>query len=388
LKAPLEGKEVDAELKQQVEQGIENCFKGSLRGLLNFIEEFYSERVRDDPGCKSLRNGVDVYAQCLRFHTTTAKTAQEIHDLGLQEVARIEARFQHEVLDILGFKGTFTEFAGSLKKDPTFFYTSEEELLAGYRALVEKITARLPEFFGKLPKMPLEVVSKTGGPAAYYFAGTPDGKRPGRFYVNVSRLHERAKYEMPALALHEGVPGHHLQGALALENEELPRFLRYIEDRRYEFCPSRRPLYTAYLEGWALYCERLGEEMGMYTSPQELFGRFSVEMMRAVRLVVDTGIHHFGWNVEKAAAYMEEKTGMAGSECSSECHRYAAWPGQACGYKIGQLAIEECRQRAEAALGSGFDLRAFHDLVLGAGPLPLDVLGQRVDAWIAERSAG
>lgn len=387
LKAPLEGKELDAEFVEQVGQAIKNCYQGALRGLLNFVEEFYSDRVREDPACKALRNGEEVYAQCLRFHTTTSKSAQEIHDMGLQEVARIEGRFQHEVLDVLGFKGKFSEFAESLKKDPTFFYTSEEDLLAGYRDLVKRITEKLPQFFGKLPAMPLEVVAKTGGPAAYYFAGTPDGKRPGRFYVNTTRLSERAKYEMPALALHEGVPGHHLQGALALENEELPQFLRYIEDRRYEFCPARRPLYTAYLEGWALYCEHLGEEMGMYTSPHELFGRLSVEMMRAVRLVVDTGIHHFGWSVERAAEYMEEKTGMAANECSEECHRYAAWPGQACGYKVGQLAIEELRQRAEAKLGASFDLRAFHDLVLGAGPLPLDVLGQRVDAWIVERGA-
>jgi len=305
--------------------------------------------------------------------------------VGLQEVARIEGRFQHEVLDVLGFRGTFTEFAESLKKDPSFFFSSEDELVEGYRALVQRITEKLPHFFAKLPEMPLEVVPKQGGPAAYYFAGTPDGKRPGRFYVNTTRLNERAKYEMPALALHEGVPGHHLQGALALENQDLPRFLRYIEDRRYEFCPARRPLYTAYLEGWALYCEHLGEEMGMYGTPHELFGRLSIEMMRAVRLVVDTGIHHFGWSVERAAAYMEEKTGMAAGECSEECHRYAAWPGQACGYKVGQLAIEEIRQRAEARLGADFDIRSFHELILGAGPLPLDILGQRADAWMAER---
>jgi len=385
LTAPMEGKELDAQLVEQIHQAIENCFKGSLRGLLDFIEEVYEGRVREEPGCKALRNGSEVYAQCLRFHTTTSKTAQEIHDVGLKEVSRIEARFQKEVLDVLEFKGTFTEFAESLKKDTSFFYTSEEELLDGYRAMAAQIRERLPEVFAKLPDMPLEVVPKDGGPAAYYFAGTPDGKRPGRFYVNKSRLHERAKYEMMALSLHEGMPGHHLQGALALENKDLPKFLRYIEDRRYEFCPARRPLYTAYLEGWALYCEALGEEMGLYTSPQELFGRLSFEMMRAVRLVVDTGIHEFGWSVERAASYMEEKTGMAANECSEECHRYAAWPGQACGYKVGQLALEEMRRGAEAALGASFDLRAFHEVLLGAGPLPLDILAQRVEAWAAEK---
>lgn len=231
--------------------------------------------------------------------------------------------------------------------------------------------------------MPLEVVKRRSGPAAYYFAGTPDGKRPGRFQVNVTRLETRAKYEMPALALHEGIPGHHLQSAIALENQELPGFLRYIEDRRYEFCPARRPLYAAYLEGWALYCEALGEEMGVYTTPQQLFGRLSVEMLRAVRLVVDTGIHHFGWSIERAVEYLEEKSGMATSDCEAECHRYAAWPGQACAYKVGQLAIEEVRRRAEAALGDRFDVKAFHELVLGAGPVPLHILSQRADTWLA-----
>jgi len=382
LRAPLQGKTLDPQLVEQIGQAIENCFKGSLRGLLNFIEEFYHDRVREDPACKAVRNGQAVYEHCLRFHTSTEKTPQEIHDLGLQEVARIEGRFQKEVLDVIGFTGTFKEFASSLKGDPSNFYTSEDDLIDGYRTLVEQIRELLPKLFGRLPQMPLEVVKKKSGPAAYYFAGTPDGKRPGRFYVNVTLLETRAKYEMPALALHEGIPGHHLQGAIALENQELPGFLRYIEDRRYEFCPARRPLYAAYLEGWALYCEALGEEMGIYTTPKQLFGRLSTEMMRAVRLVVDTGIHHFGWSIERAIEYMEEKTGMATSECESECHRYAAWPGQACAYKVGQLAIEEVRRRVEAALGESFDVKAFHELVLGAGPVPLHILSQRADTWL------
>jgi len=383
LRAPLQGKDVDPELAEQIGQAIENCFKGSLLGLLNFVEEFYDGRVREDPACKAVRNGQAVYEHCLRFHTSTDKTPQAIHDLGLQEVARIEGRFQKEVLDVLGFTGTFKEFASSLKDDPSNFYASEDDLINGYQTLVEKIRALLPEFFGRTPKMPLEVVKRRSGPAAYYLAGTADGKRPGRFQVNVSRLETRAKYEMPALALHEGIPGHHLQGAIALENQELPGFLRYIEDRRYEFCPARRPLYAAYLEGWALYCEALGEEMGMYATPQQLFGRLSVEMMRAVRLVVDTGIHHFGWSIERAIEYMEEKTGMAASDCEEECHRYAAWPGQACAYKVGQLAIEEIKGRVKAAMGERFDVRAFHELVLGAGPVPLHVLSQRADSWLA-----
>lgn len=193
---------------------------------------------------------------------------------------------------------------------------------------------------------------------------------------------------MVALALHEGVPGHHLQGSLTIENPEVPSFLRFVEDRRYEFCPARRQLYAAYLEGWALYCEALGEEMGLYRDPMALFGRLSMEMMRAVRLVVDTGIHAQGWSVEKAIDYMMEKTGMHRHECEAECYRYEAWPGQACAYKIGEIAFHKIRAAAEAELGKRFDLRRFHTEVLAHGPLPLDTLSDLITAWVArERSA-
>lgn len=218
----------------------------------------------------------------------------------------------------------------------------------------------------------------------YYLAGTPDGTRPGRFYVNVSNLNKRPKYEMTSLALHEAIPGHHHQCALALENDDLPNFLRFLEDRRYEFCPGRRQLYAAYLEGWALYCESLGEEMEMYKTPLELFGKLSMEMMRAVRLVVDSGIHHKGWDVEKAIVYMMENTGMHRHEVEAECYRYEAWPGQACAYKVGEVAIWKMRRGAEDILGNKFVLKEFHEVVLSAGPMPLDSLSQRVSRWIEE----
>merc|ERR1719330_84396 len=385
LREPLKDKELDPDVVENVNEAIKNCYKAGIARLQDFVSEFYLELARDDPGCKGVRDGDKIYAECLRYHTNTTKSAQEIHDMGLAEVARIEGRMQREVLDVLGFKGgSVAEFAATLKEDKANFWETEEALVEGYRALVAKITDMLPKYFKRLPTMKLEVVPWRTGPAAYYMAGTANGERPGRFYVNVSRLETRAKYEMPALALHEGIPGHHLQGALAIENTELPNFLRYLEDRRYEYNAARRAMYTGYLEGWALYCERLGEEMGMYSTPLELFGRLSCEMMRAVRLVVDTGIHAFGWSVERATKYMEEKTGMSTSECSEECHRYAAWPGQACGYKVGQLAIEEIRAKAELVLKSKFDLPSFHDQLLCHGPLPLDVLGRCVDKWIAQ----
>lgn len=387
LQEPIKGKDfVSPELAEQIGQAIKNCFRPALQRLLDFLTDFYDDRIREAPGLNALKQGPEMYAACLQFHTNTLKTAQEIHELGLREVARIENRMRKEVMEVLGFSGSVSDFAASLKEDKSLFFESEEALLQGYRELVDQITKELPKYFSALPKAPLEVVPKMGGPAAYYFAGTPDGKRPGRFYVNVSRLSERPKYEMTALALHEGVPGHHFQMSLALENDSLPDFLRYIEDRRYEFGPARRPLYAGYLEGWALYCEQLGEEMGMYRTPHDLFGRLSMEMMRAVRLVVDTGIHHHGWTVEKAVEYMCEETGMAQAECEQECHRYAAWPGQACAYKVGQLAIEEMRAKAETALGAKFNLAAFHEVLLQTGPVPLDILQKEVEEW-ARRQA-
>ena len=287
----------------------------------------------------------------------------------------------------LGFTGTFDEFVVQQRAPESgHYYADKDALLAGYRVIVDKIAETLPGYFARMPKSELEIVAKdsTTAPAAYYMQGTSDGKRPGRFYVNVSNLHQRPKYEMVALALHEGIPGHHLQGSLALEDEGIPAFLRFVEDRRYEFCPARRQLYAAYLEGWALYCEALGEEMGLYANPLDVFGRLSMEMMRAVRLVADTGIHCKGWAVEDAITYMMEKTGMHRHECEAECYRYEAWPGQACAYKVGEIAIWRMRKSAEAALKDKFDLKEFHAVLLGSGPLPLDTLATLVEDWIAQ----
>lgn len=214
--------------------------------------------------------------------------------------------------------------------------------------------------------------------------GTPDGKRPGRFYVNVSHIEKRPLYETVALALHEAIPGHHHQVSLATENNLIPNFMRYIEDRRYEACPCRRNIYCGYAEGWALYCEYLGEELGMYKTPVDLFGRLSMDMMRAVRLVVDTGLHFKGWSIDRCVEYMMEKTGMHRHEVETEIYRYAGWPGQACGYKIGQIEIINMRRKAEAELGSKFDLKKFHAICLNSGPMPLTELGALVDAYIAE----
>jgi len=234
-------------------------------------------------------------------------------------------------------------FIKYVRTNPDFYASSEEDLLGIYRSLCHKIDQLLPLYFSEIPRSKLEIVAKTRGPSAFYLAGTSDGKRPGRFYVNVDNLKGKPTYECVALTLHEAVPGHHHQMSLASENKFIPTFLSNIEDRRYEVCPCRRPLYTAYIEGWALYCEYLGEEMGLYTSPYEIFGRLSMEMMRAVRLVVDTGMHAKGWSIDRSVNYMMEKTGMHQKEVEAEVKRYASWPGQACAYKIGQLEIIKLR---------------------------------------------
>jgi uncharacterized protein (DUF885 family) len=365
-------------------------FRASVEALLHFFEKSYMPQARSQEGCAGLPDGAQVYALCLRYHTTTTMTPEEVHDVGQREVARIKQRYQHDVLDKLGFTSSFDDFVTHCRAPESGqYFATKEELLDAYRALVTQIRARLPAYFERQPRAALEVVDKNAesAPAAYYMQGTADGKRPGKFYVNVSNLHQRPKYEMVALALHEGIPGHHLQGSLALEDDNLPPFLRFIEDRRYEFCPARRQLYAAYLEGWALYCEALGEEMGLYSDPLSLFGRLSMEMMRAVRLVVDTGIHSKGWSVEQAIVYMMDKTGMHRHECEAECYRYEAWPGQACAYKVGEIAMWRMRRAAETTLADKFDLKAFLNVLLCSGPLPLDTLAMQVDEWVAQTKA-
>ena len=390
-----------------------SLFRKACLKVEDFVRSEYAPQCREVSGCAGMQwpeassdavgrivtrsgsRGSAVYALSLRYHTTTDMSADEIHKLGLSEVERIEHRMCEDVLVPVGFLAdtnvsterfneAFENFVAAAKADASQYYDSKESLLEGYEKLCAKIAEKLPGYFNSIPSTPLEIVEKDAesAPAAYYLAGTPDGRRPGRFYVNVSNLSQRPKYEMTALALHEGIPGHHLQGALALENPSIPSFLRYLEDRRYEFCPARRQLYAAYLEGWALYCEALGEEMGLYNGdPMKLFGRLSMEMMRAVRLVVDTGIHHLEWSVEKAINYMMEKTGMHRHECEAECYRYEAWPGQACAYKIGEVAIWKMRRRAESMLEEQFDIAKFHEVVLGSGPLPLDALDSMVQEW-------
>ena len=379
---------VGADLQQRATAAV-GKFTEAIDDLLSFFNTEYIPKARDVVGCRGLTDGDELYALCLQYHTTTTLSADEIHGIGLEEVERITQRYRTDVMDALKFEGSFEAFVAQSQSAKEQYYTEQGDLLNGYRDLYEDIVSLLPEYFEQLPASKCEIVAKdeAAAPAAYYMQGTNDGSRPGRFYVNVSNLEARPKYEMTALCLHEAMPGHHLQGSLCIENPSIPSFLRFLEDRRYEYCPARRQLYAAYLEGWALYCEALGEEMGVYKTPMALFGRLSMEMMRAVRLVVDTGIHAKGWSVEAAIAYMMEKTGMHQHECEAECYRYEAWPGQACACKTGEVAIWRMRREAEAALGGKFSLKGFHSVVLKHGPLPLDILASLVRDWVEEVKA-
>jgi uncharacterized protein (DUF885 family) len=357
-------------------------------GLLrNWLAETYLPACRDTVGALHLPDGVAWYEHALRVHTTTAMTAREVHETGLSEVARIRA----EMLGVI--RGTdwfaadaarsrladdalFDAFVAFLRTDQRFYARTEEELLARYRDVCKRIDAKLPALFGTLPRTPYGVraVPKFMAPTqttAYYMQGSMRAGNPGWFYANTFALEQRPLYEMVPLSLHEAVPGHHLQISIAQELPDQPEFRREMH-------------FTAYVEGWALYAERLGIEMGLFEGdPYSDFGRLTYEMWRSTRLVVDTGIHAFGWSKERAMEFMKRNTALSELNIEREVDRYIDWPGQACGYKVGELRIRAMRARAEAALGARFDVRAFHDALLGAGAIPLDVLESRMDAWTA-----
>jgi uncharacterized protein (DUF885 family) len=348
----------------------------ALRAFRSFVADRYIPGARESLGMAGLPEGREWYAFRARSSTTTALSPGEIHELGLREVARLRIEME-AAMRRTGFKGDARAFKAKLHADPAFVYGSEEALLAGYRDICKRADAALPAFFGKLPRLPYGVraipaYAAPSKPAAYYEPGSLEAGRPGYFWANTSKLATRPKWQMEALALHEAVPGHHLQIALAKELEEKHELLR-------------QRFYTAFSEGWALYCEGLGKEMGFYQDPWSDYGRLNYEMWRAVRLVVDTGLHDRGWTREQAIAYFQENTAFEDSAIQVEVDRYLVWPGQALAYKIGELKIRELRARAEKKLGTRFDLRAFHDALLAEGGLPLDVLEQRMEDWTDRR---
>jgi uncharacterized protein (DUF885 family) len=342
-----------------------------------FLEVSYVPAGRAEPGISSLSDGAKYYAFRLRHTTTTDLTAAQIHQIGLDEVNRDEAEMLL-IAQKLGFKD-LPSFRASLKTNPKLKATSAASLLDAYRGYLTPMQAKLPQLFGRLPKAPFEVATvpdyleKTSAPA-YYEPGTPDGSRPGRLRIDTYNATDRNLYAVESIAYHEGLPGHHLQISIAQELDGVPTF------RKHEF-------YTAYTEGWGLYSERLGKDVGFYQDPYSDYGRLEADIWRAIRLVVDTGVHSQHWTRQQMVDFFHDHSAIDETSIQAEVDRYIAWPGQATAYKIGQLKILELRDRAKKALGNNFDLRAFHDQVLDSGALPLDVLSDRIDAWIATQKA-
>jgi uncharacterized protein (DUF885 family) len=382
IDALLKGGKIDetraAGLRDAARQALLDSFKPAYDELIAWFEADMAKADEEASGVGSLPRGLEFYDQRLAYATTTDMTADEIHEYGLTEVARIKGEME-KIKSEVGFEGTLQEFFTFLREDPRFFFPNTDAGRQGYlqaaRGHLSDIEARLPDYFGILPKADLvvkrvEAFREQAGAAQHYFPGTPDGSRPGVFYAHLSEMNAMPKHQLEVVAYHEGLPGHHMQISIAQELEDVPEF-------------RTQSFFNAYAEGWGLYAERLAKEMGAYEDPYSDFGRLSTEIWRAIRLVVDTGMHAKGWSEEQAVDYFLENSSMAEGAVRSEVRRYLVWPGQATAYKIGMMKILEPRAKAEAALGDAFDVREFHDTVLGGGALPLGILERRVDEWIA-----
>ena len=352
---------------------IEETVLPAYRELDKYFSGTYLPASRDSVGLSELPNGREWYGHRARQFTTTQMSPDEIHRLGLNEVKRIRDEMQ-EIIDALDFGGSFQDFLVFLRTDPQFYFDSPDDLYQAYLATSKRIDPELVHLFGKLPRMPYGVkpIPDSIAPdttTAYYSRPAADGSRAGTYWVNLYRPDVRPKYEIEVLSVHEAMPGHHLQIALQQELPDMPNFRRFMG-------------FTAFVEGWGLYSESLGGDLGLYKDPYSKFGALTYEMWRAVRLVVDTGIHYKGWTRQQAIDFFKDNAAKTELDIVNEIDRYIGWPGQALAYKIGQLKIKSLRQNAELALGDDFDVRAFHDELLGAGALPLDILEQRMDAWL------
>lgn len=344
--------------------------------LKTFLTNEYNPACFKAVGAWQWPHGKRAYEFLAKDFTTTQMTPNEIHDLGLSEVKRIRAEME-AIRDKVEFKGDLKAFFEHLRTDPKFFFKTGEELLQAYRARSRVIDPMMVKLFKTLPRMPygIEKIPDLVAPdttTAYYRWPAPDGSRAGTYFVNLYQPETRPKWEMMALSLHEAMPGHHLQIALAQELESLPKFRRHLS-------------VTAYIEGWGLYAESLGDEVGLYDDPYDKFGQLTYEMWRAIRLVVDTGIHYKKWKREKAIDFFMENAPKTRQDVVNEVDRYIAWPGQALAYKVGQLKIQQLRKRAAGALGDAFDVRLFHDEVLLSGAVPLEILEKRIDSWINQQ---
>src|SRR3989440_11157007 len=350
----------------------------AFQKLNDYVTSTYLPACRESIAATALPNGAAAYAFHVRWQTTTNLTPQQIHEIGLSEVKRIRVEMD-KVIASAGFKGSFHDFTEVLRTDQRFYYDHADDLVNGYRIITKKIDPELAHLFGKLPRLPYGVcvIPEFKAPSqttAYYQPGAPSAGRPGCYFVNTFNLHARPKWEMEALSLHEAVPGHHLQISLGQEMENVPEFRKHLG-------------YSAFVEGWALYSESLGEELGMYKDPYSKFGQLSYEMWRAVRLVVDTGMHSMGWTRQQAIDFFRENTGQTDQDITVEVARYIVWPRQALPDKTGQIKLRELRPAAHKELSEGLDVRKFHDAVLENGAVPLSVLEAHVKQWMDSQTA-
>ncbi len=363
-------------LKAEYAAAISTEIRPALTRLRDFVRDRYLPQARDSVGLQDMKGGPALYRYLVEVSTTTELTPEEIHAIGLAEVARLHGEME-KVKDQVGFAGTLQQFFEHIRTDPKFKPPTREWLQQGYVAIGKRLDATLPRLFSTIPKTPLEIrpvpaLTEKGAARGSYQGGSADGSRPGVFYFNAYDLPSRTTPGMETLYLHEGAPGHHFQISLAQENEALPSFMRFGGN-------------TAYVEGWGLYAETLGRELGVYTDPYQYFGYLDSQLFRAIRLVVDTGIHSKGWSRDQTIQYILDNSSRGRSNATAETERYIAIPGQALAYKIGQLKISELRKRAEDALGPRFDIREFHAQVLMTGALPLAVLEKKIDDWIAAK---
>jgi prolyl oligopeptidase len=363
---------VSAELKDIILNNVNINYKR----LHDFVKNEYLPNCRTDAGIWSIPGGKERYKFNIKSFTTLNMTAEQIHEVGMNEVFRIRGEMD-KLKDQIGYKGSIDEFNNFLKTDPQFYYTDKKDLMEGFRTILKKMDTKLPDLFGRMPEakydlFEMEEYRAKSAPAAYYYSAPEDRSRPGYFYVNTYNLSARPKYTMTALALHEAVPGHHLQISISQELKNLPKFRRDYG-------------VTSFVEGWGLYAEHLGYETGMYEDLYQKYGALTFEIWRACRLVVDTGIHEKGWTREQAFEFMRKYTPNSDQDIQSEIDRYISWPGQALAYKLGELKIKELRKNAEDKLGDKFDIKEFHDRLLENGAIPLPLLEKKINDWIKSK---